>query len=48
MKGFTLIETLVTIGVFALISGAVFGSIALLYRVQGYTWQQSIAIDEAR
>ena len=48
MKSFTLIETLVVIVIFTLISGALFGSILILYRTQSYTWQQSIAIDEAR
>lgn len=48
MKSFTLIETLVTIAVLTLIIGAVFASITLLYRTHSYTWQQSVAIDEAR
>jgi len=48
MKGFTLVETLAVIGVFVLIMGALAGAIVMLYRVHGYTWQQSIAIDEAR
>lgn len=48
MKSFTLIETLVTIAVFALIFGAVSGFIVAAYRIHGYTWQQSVAINEAR
>lgn len=48
MRGFTLVETLVTIFVFTLILGVLFGSVLILYRTQSYTWQQSIAIDEAR
>ena len=48
MKGFTLIETLVTIAVFALIMGAVSGLIIMVYRTHGYTFQQSVAIGEAR
>jgi len=48
MRGFTLVETLVVIAIFALIMGALAGSIVMLYRTYGYTWQQSIAIDEAR
>lgn len=48
MKGFTLIETIVTITVFVLIMGAVTGFIIMAYRTQSYTWQQSMAIDEAR
>jgi len=48
MKSFTLIETLVAILVFTLAMGAVSGLILMAYRAQSYTWQQSIAIDEAR
>ncbi len=48
MKSFTLIETLVAILVFTLAMGAVSGLILMAYRTQSYTWQQSIAIDEAR
>lgn len=48
MKGFTLIETLVVIFIFTLIMGAVSGLIVMAYRTHGYTWEQSIAIDEAR
>lgn len=48
MKSFTLIETLVTIVIFALIMGVVGGVIVMLYRTHGYTQQQSIAINEAR
>ena len=48
MKGFTFIETIVTIFIFVLIMGAVTGFIVIAYRTHGYTWEQSIAIDEAR
>jgi type II secretory pathway pseudopilin PulG len=48
MKAFTLVETIVAIIVFALAMGAVSGLIVTLYRTHGYTWQQSIAIEEAR
>ena len=48
MKGFTLIETIVTIVIFALAMGAVSGFIVMGYRTQSYTWQQSVAIGEAR
>lgn len=44
----TLIETLVTIAIFVLIIGVVIGFIVVAYRTQGYTFQQSLAIDEAR
>lgn len=47
-KGFTLAETLMAVAVFALASGAIMTFIALAYRSQGYTWQQAIAINEAR
>ena len=48
MRGFTLIETIVVIAVFTLIMGALFGSILMLYRTHDYTWQQSMAIEEAK
>lgn len=48
MKGFTLVETLVTIVVFTLAMGVVSGFIVMAYRTQSYTWEQSVAIDEAR
>lgn len=48
MRSFTLVETIVVIAVFTLIMGALSGSVVMLYRTYGYTWQQSLAIDEAR
>ncbi len=48
MRCFTLIETLVALGIFGLIIVLVFSLISVLYRTQGYSWQQSLAIDEAR
>jgi len=48
IKSFTIIETLVVILIFALAMGATSGLIVIGYRTQGYTWQQSVAIDEAR
>lgn len=48
MKAFTLIETLVVIFVFTLALGAAASFIVMAYQTQSYTWQQSIAIDEAR
>jgi type II secretory pathway pseudopilin PulG len=48
IKSFTLIETLVAILIFALAMGAASGLIIMGYRTYSYTWQQSIAIDEAR
>ena len=48
LTGFTLIETIVAISVFTLILGALFGFVTMAYRTYGYTWEQSLAIDEAR
>ena len=47
-KGFTLIETIIAVFVFALAMGVITGLIVMGYKVQGYTWQQSQAINEAR
>lgn len=47
-RGFTIIEMLVAIAVFTLMFGAIMSSIAAIYRTQGYTMQQSLAIGEAR
>jgi len=47
-KAFTLIETLITIFIFSLAIGAIFSSILMIYKTHGYTFEQSIAIDEAR
>ena len=46
--GFTLIETIIAVFVFALSMGVITGLIVMGYKVQGYTWQQSQAINEAR
>jgi len=48
MKGFTLVETLITITIFTLALGAVTGFIMMAYRVHDFVWQQAIAIGEAR
>jgi len=47
-RAFTLIETLVAIAIFALIVGVIAAFILAGYKIHGYTFQQSIAIDEAR
>ena len=47
-RGFTLVETMVTIFILVIITGLVFGSIAFLYQTQSFAWQQSVAVDEAR
>ena len=48
VAAFSLIETIVAIAIFALIIGAVTGSIVMIYRTHRYTFQQSTAIEEAR
>ena len=47
-KGFTLIETIVSISVFTIIMGAVSGLITMAYRNYDYILKQSTAIDMAR
>lgn len=47
-QGLTLIEALITIGVFALTMGAVVSMILTLYRTQNYTWEQAVAVNEAK
>jgi len=47
-KGFTLIESLVTIVVIALLMGATAGFIVISYKTYGYTWHQSLAIGDAQ
>jgi len=47
-KGFNLIESLITIGIFILGLGAVTGSIFGLYQTYYYSFQQMQAIEEAR
>jgi len=46
--GFTLIEALVAIVIFTLAMVAISGLIVLAYRTYGYSWEQSVAIEEAR
>jgi type II secretory pathway pseudopilin PulG len=48
MKSLTLIETLVTIAIFALVMGVVSSFIVMGYRTQSYAFQQSRAIAQAR
>lgn len=47
-KGFTLLETIMTISIFTLMMGAVSWSIVSFYRTNNYIIQQSLAIDSAR
>jgi len=46
--GFTLIESLVAIAIFTLAMGAVVSFIIITYRSHAYTFQQSMAINEAK
>lgn len=48
MKGFTFIETIITIFVFTLAMGAVMAFIIMGYRTQSYAFGQARAIQEAR
>lgn len=48
LTGFTLIETLIAIAIFALAMGAVSGLIVMGYRTHSFTMEQSQAINEAR
>lgn len=48
IKGFTFIETMVAIFVFLLTLGAIAGLMVMVYRTYGFSWQQSLAINEAR
>ncbi len=48
IKSFTLIETIVMIGIFGLAMGAVTTFIVSAYRTQSYTFQQATAVSEAR
>ena len=47
-RGITLIETIVTIAIFSLIIGVITGFISAAYRTQDFTFQQSLAVNEAR
>jgi type II secretory pathway pseudopilin PulG len=47
-RSFTLIETVVSIAIFALSMGAAVALVVMTYRNYTYSWQQSLAIDEAR
>ncbi|KKT17469.1 MAG: hypothetical protein A2654_01400 [Candidatus Nealsonbacteria bacterium RIFCSPHIGHO2_01_FULL_43_31] len=47
-QAFTLIEVMVTVAIFTLITGVIAAFILTGYKIHGYTFQQSIAIDEAR
>ncbi|MBP9771892.1 MAG: type II secretion system protein [Candidatus Pacebacteria bacterium] len=47
-QGFTLIEMLVTTSIMILISGAVMGSIMLLYKGNRFAMEQALAVENAR
>jgi len=46
--GFTLIETLIAIAILTIIMIAVFSSIVILYKTQSFSWDQAVAVEEAR
>ncbi len=48
MRSFTLIETLITITFFIIVMAITSAFVVMAYRAQSFTWEQSIAIDEAR
>lgn len=48
MKGFTLVEVLVTIFAFCLVMGAATAFLLMFYRTHSFEWEQSIAANEAR
>ncbi len=48
MKGFTLVEVLVTIFAFCLVMGAATAFLLMFYRTHSFEWEQSIAVNEAR
>lgn len=48
MRSFTLIETIIALAVFILILASLTGFIIMGYRVFNFSWQQSVAVDEAR
>ncbi len=47
-KGFTLIEVMMTIMVFTILSGAIFSFVTMLYRAQEILFTQSEVVEEAR
>jgi len=47
-NSFTLIETVVTVFIFALAMGAISGLVIMGYRIHSFTWQEATAIGEAR
>ena len=47
-KSFTLVETLIAIFIFFVIMVGLSSSVVWLYRTHSYTWQQALAVDEAR
>ena len=46
--GMTLVEMLVVIGIFTLLSGAIYGTIQALYQYNGYAYAQAAEVDNAR
>ncbi|MEK9184280.1 MAG: hypothetical protein AAB892_00955 [Patescibacteria group bacterium] len=48
MRGFTLAETIVVVGIVAVAGAALVGSIQYFYRSNAYILEQSVALDSAR
>ncbi len=48
LPGFTLIETVVVIGILVVVSGALVGMIVYVYKANAFIFQQSTATDSAR
>ena len=48
MKGFTLLETLLMIGITALLMGSLSSAIIAFYRAEDFAFEQATAINEAR
>jgi prepilin-type N-terminal cleavage/methylation domain-containing protein len=47
-KGFTLVETLMAVAVFGILWGVIAAFIVMIYRTQGYSMDQTMAVNEAR
>ena len=48
LTGFTLIEVIMVIAIFAIVMGALMNFIIIIYRSQSYSLEQAVAVNEAR
>ncbi len=48
MKGFSLVEIIITIAIFIIILGGIYGFVSGLYRANNFTFMQALAVSEAR